>query len=59
MPSLKSLVADLHKPWSAMLGKEEDWYEGKDFVAKPDLRSEAEHREEEVYEELLNNHIHD
>lgn len=36
-----------------------EWYEGIDHVAQPDLRSEAEHRAEEVYEELVNNHKHD
>lgn len=57
MSTLQSLIADLHKPFSGML--ETDWYEGKDHIVKPDLRSEAEHQEEQVREELISNHKHD
>ena len=57
MSSLKELVADLHKPFSGMI--EDDWYEGKDHVIMPDLRSDQEIAEEEARNEVINNHKHD
>lgn len=57
MSSLMSLVADLHKPFSGMI--EADWYEGIDYVEKPDTRSNAEIAADEAQDELNSRYVRD
>lgn len=57
MSTLQSLINDLHKPFSGML--ETDWYEGKDHVVKPDIRTDQEIASEQAAEEVFNDHVRD
>lgn len=35
------------------------WYEGKDYVPQPDIRTDQEIAEEQAEEESFNDHRHD